>query len=113
MKQQRKRSRRYSTTSLYMTEVTKTEEYDSVRAQVAVRIIDRINSEYREFSGNEVTFAQQYILQTGLKKFGEAGHKAVAKKEMKQLHDRTCFKGINISTLTNSERRKHKKHSFS
>jgi hypothetical protein len=88
-----------------MTEVTKTEEYDFGRAQVAVQIIDRINSEYREFSGNEVTFAQQYILQTRLKKFGEAGHKAVA-KEMKQLHDRTCFKCINILTLMDSERRK-------
>jgi hypothetical protein len=36
------------------------------------------------------SFAQQYILQKGLKVFGQKGHDA-SKKEIDQLHKRTCF----------------------
>ena len=51
------------------------------------------------------SFAQQYILQKGLKIFGERGEKA-ASKEVKQLHDRVCWEPIDVSTLTQSEKRK-------
>jgi hypothetical protein len=37
------------------------------------------------------SFAQNYILQKGLKKFGDAGAAAAASKELDQLHSRPCF----------------------
>ena len=51
------------------------------------------------------SFAQQYILQKGLKKFGDLGSKA-ATKEMDQLHQRSCFTPISIAALTPQERKK-------
>ena len=41
----------------------------------------------------------------GIKKFGEKGEKA-AFKEMKQLHDRVCFKPIDKRTLAATELKK-------
>jgi hypothetical protein len=50
-------------------------------------------------------FAQQYILQKGLKKFGQKGSDA-ATKELKQLHDRVCFEPISVADMSQSEIRK-------
>jgi hypothetical protein len=50
-------------------------------------------------------FAQQYILQKGLKVFSDKGHTG-ASKELDQLHQRTCFGPIARSKLTPSERQK-------
>ena len=50
-------------------------------------------------------FAQQYILQRGMKKFGQHGADA-ASKELNQLHRRNCFTPIDMVTLTPEERRK-------
>jgi hypothetical protein len=50
-------------------------------------------------------FAQQYIVQRGLKKFGQSGAKA-ATKEMDQLHRRNCFTPIDVASMTQEERRK-------
>ena len=50
-------------------------------------------------------FVIQYILQKGLKKFGERGLEA-SKKEIGQLYKRTCFTPIDVSTMTDSERKK-------
>ena len=36
------------------------------------------------------SFGQQYILQVGLKHFGDAGYKA-AVKELEQMYKRNCF----------------------
>jgi hypothetical protein len=47
-------------------------------------------------------FAQQYILQKGLKKFGQKGSDA-ATKELKQLHDRVCFEPISVADMSQSE----------
>ena len=44
-------------------------------------------------------------LNKGLKKFGEAGKKA-AVKEMKQLHDRSCFEPIKLENLTHTEKKR-------
>jgi hypothetical protein len=44
------------------------------------------------------SFAQNYILQKGLKLFGEAGSKAAGNKELDQLHSRNCFSPRDIST---------------
>ena len=50
-------------------------------------------------------FAQVYSLNAGLKKFGAKG-KAAAYVEMKQLHDRTCWKPVHIKDLTPAQRKK-------
>ena len=52
-----------------------------------------------------MSFVETYSLKKGLKKFGGEGYKA-AYKEMKQLHDRVCFKPINPDEMTSQERRK-------
>ena len=51
------------------------------------------------------SFVQQYILQKGLKKFGDEGRKA-ATKEADQLHNRNCFTPISVKDLTPEEKRK-------
>jgi hypothetical protein len=52
--------------------------------------------------GGAAHFAQQYILQKGLKKFGQKGSDA-ATKELKQLHDRVCFEPISVADMSQSE----------
>ena len=49
--------------------------------------------------------AQQYLLHEGLKRYGKEGRSA-SKKEIKQLHERVCFRPINVASLTMEERRK-------
>ena len=62
--------------------------------------------EYNEkVSAEGYDFVIQYILQKGLKKFGERGLEA-SKKEIGQLYKRTCFTPIDVSTMTDSERKK-------
>ena len=51
------------------------------------------------------SFAQQYILEKGLKKFGNKGEQA-AYKEMEQLHKRTCFTPILVKDMTEDEKMK-------
>jgi hypothetical protein len=51
------------------------------------------------------SFAQQYILQKGLKLFGKEGHKA-SKKEINQLHKRKCFAPIKVKDMKPSKRKK-------
>ena len=77
-------------------------EYEPQDAMVIARLIQDINT---KVDADEKCFGQQYILQKGLKKFGEKGTQA-AKKEMGQLHDRTCFGPLDISELTPDEKRK-------
>ena len=50
----------------------------------------------------EMCFAETHSLKKGLKKFGEKGHDA-AHKEMKQLHDRVCFRPVNPNEMTQEE----------
>jgi hypothetical protein len=52
--------------------------------------------------GGAAHFAQQYILQKGLKKFGQKGSDA-ATKELKQLHDCVCFEPISVADMSQSE----------
>ena len=51
------------------------------------------------------SFAQQYVLHKGLKKFGNKGTKAIS-EEMNQLHQRNCFTPILVTSLTKDEKRK-------
>ena len=75
------------------------QDYDIIDAQLMGMLMLQINTY------DEVTFAQQYLLHEGLRRFGTKGRDAV-KKEVKQLHDRLCFKPIDVSTLTKEEKRK-------
>ena len=50
-------------------------------------------------------FLVTYSLNKGLKKFKQKGFDA-AKGEMKQLHDRSCWKPIDVSTMTPTEKAK-------
>ena len=52
-----------------------------------------------------MTFAQVHSPSEGLKRFGEKG-KAAAHLEMKQLHDRQCWRPRHIEELSDSDRRK-------
>jgi hypothetical protein len=48
------------------------------------------------------SFAQQYLLNKGLKIFGQKGRDA-SKKEMDQLHRRSCFTPKSIAEMTQIE----------
>ena len=76
--------------------------YSPQMAMIMARLICDINS---KTSRQGASFAQQFILQKGIKKFGHHG-KAAARKEIDQLHRRTCFTPIDISTLTEEEKAK-------
>jgi len=49
-------------------------------------------------------FSQTYTLKQGTKKSGEKGKQAVV-TEMKQSHDRSCFKPVDANKLTDKHRR--------
>ena len=49
--------------------------------------------------------AQQYALKKGLQKFGDKGIDSVT-KELDQLHQRTCFSPVDVSTMTQEEQLK-------
>ena len=53
----------------------------------------------------EWSFAQQHLLHKGLKLFGENGIKATH-KEVKQLHNRSCWKPISVADMTSLEQKR-------
>ena len=65
------------------------EEYDSRLAGIVAFIMHSLKEKIGSDTDRGNSFAQQYILQKGLKIFGARGD-AAAKKEAKQLHDRVC-----------------------
>jgi len=80
-------------------------EYSARNGYVFAQIIEQIShldlnqKDEKEF----YSFAQQYGLGKGIRKFGKKG-KDAAIKEMKQLHDRSVFIPIDVSKLTKKER---------
>lgn len=78
------------------------ENYDQKTAKVYARVITDINN-ITTTKGS--SFAQQYILQKGLAEYGEEGKKATT-KELDQLHCRNCFTPIDVSKLTEGEKKK-------
>ena len=69
-------------------------EYTPNLAQVIRQMMVDINGSITRRGLDIVeSFAQQYILEKGLKKFGTKGEQA-AYKEMEQLHKHTCFTPI-------------------
>jgi hypothetical protein len=77
-------------------------EYNADIAGVAARYIHDLN-EMAMMQG--VSLGQQYILQKGLKVFGDRGKEA-GRKEIGQLHDRQCFNPILVSELNEKEKKK-------
>ena len=81
-------------------------EYNVNLAQIIGQIMVDINGSVTR-RGLDVleSFAQQYMLEKGLKKFGDKGEQATY-KEVEQLHKRTCFTPVSIKDMTESERKK-------
>jgi hypothetical protein len=77
-------------------------EYGSNQAMLIARFIHDIT---RNVNEHGASFAQQYILQKGLKVFGKMGHES-SKKEIDQLHRRTCFAPLKVKEMKPSERKK-------
>jgi hypothetical protein len=89
-----------------VSQVKPTEEqsikYGSNQATLIARFIQDIT---RNVNKHGASFAQQYMLQKGLEVFGNMGHKA-SKKEIDQLHKRTCFAPLKVKKMKPSERKK-------
>ena len=78
-------------------------EYGTMEAMLIARLIDDFNNGMKVERAE--SHIQQYILQKGLKLFGEKGVAAI-KKEIDQLVNRECFGPISVKDLTQSKRRK-------
>jgi len=79
-----------------------TQDYRTSRAPVLAQFIIEMREKVQE---EGASFAQQYMLQRGLKEFGKSGADA-AQKELDQLHQRNCFQPIDISNMSPSEKKK-------
>jgi hypothetical protein len=77
-------------------------EYGSSQAMLITRFIQDKTMNVKQHGAS---FAQQYILQKGLKVFGKQGHEA-SKKEIDQLHKRTCFAPLKVKNMKPSKRKK-------
>ena len=77
-------------------------DYDPSIAMVIARVMSEING---KATAEGASFAQQYIFQKGLKKFGDRG-RAAAAKELDQLHQRNCFTPIEIKGKSDEWKRK-------
>ena len=78
--------------------------YNHDEARVLATVITTFN-EHMEYAVEEQ--GQQYVvtysLKAGINKFGEQP-KASAHREMKQLHDRSCFRPVHQCSLNKSKR---------
>jgi hypothetical protein len=77
-------------------------EYGSNQAMFIARFNQDITMNVNKHGAS---FAQQYMLQMGLKVFGNKGHEG-SMKEINQLHKRTCFAPLKEKEMKPSERRK-------
>jgi uncharacterized protein YfcZ (UPF0381/DUF406 family) len=76
-------------------------EYTSVEAYLMAFFMNHYNQVQRY----DKCFSQQYMLEKGLKVFKEKGA-AASFKEIKQQHDRICFRPLSVKSMTKAERRK-------
>ena len=81
---------------------SQSKEYSPSDAMLVARLINNLNN---KVTREGTSFAQQYLLNKGLKVFGQKGREA-SKKEMDQLHCRSYFTPISIAGMTLIERRK-------
>ena len=83
-------------------------EYDDDIAQYAAMLLQSLQEGVKVKSkkpSRKANLLVNYSLGQGIKKFRHRGFDA-AKGEMKQLHDRSCWKPISVQTLTPTERKK-------
>jgi hypothetical protein len=80
-------------------------EYDTTTAQVFVQTVHHLQMVMSNKKHKHHAFVETFSLKRGLKTFGEKG-RAAAFDEMKQLHDREVFYPVDISKLTQHERRR-------
>ena len=78
------------------------QDYTPIEGMVLARLMVDMHGKSTQ---PNTSFAQQYMLQKGLKIFGDRGT-AAANKEMDQLHQRDCFAPLDASTLSPSEKHK-------
>jgi hypothetical protein len=97
---QRLQDYRQETGKNYLQHGLDTIEYNEMNVRALAHIIIH---QKESATINELSCATTYSLKTAIKKFGDNA-KDAAKKEMKQLHDRECWKPIDIQTLTKTER---------
>ena len=77
--------------------------YTTLEANLMAKFMTHYNQKQR--TDKKWCYSQQYMLQKGLKVFKEPGAKA-ASAELKQQHDRVCFRPIKIADMSEEERRK-------
>jgi hypothetical protein len=77
-------------------------EYGSNEAMLIARFIQDITMNVNKHGAS---FAQQYMLQRGLKVFGNKGHES-SMKEIDQLHKRMCFAPLKEKEMNDSKRKK-------
>ena len=83
-------------------EIEYSEEEATVIATIMGEFNERMNTSKIAY---ENQFVVTYSLKKGIKEFGEQGRNSVL-KEMRQLHERECFKPIDINTLTPIEKQR-------
>jgi hypothetical protein len=74
--------------------------YTLDKAKVIARVMNDINS---QTTIKGASFAQQYMVQHELKKFGQRGGADAATKEMDQLHQGNCFTPMDVASMTQEE----------
>ncbi|CAB9523732.1 expressed unknown protein (Partial), partial [Seminavis robusta] len=77
-------------------------EYDEIEGMVMAQYINELNDRFQQGKYGH-SYGQQYLLDEGLKVFGERGYKA-AMKEIGQLHDRVAFAPRDPATMTEEQR---------
>ena len=87
----------------------KVKEYVPKEAEVVARLMTAINDNVMQtgVTGVKAVFGQQYVIQKGLKEFGDAA-RVGAMKELDQLHKRNCFSPIEVNKMTPKEKCKAK-----
>ena len=88
------------------TQSVEPEEYDPAYARVIANFVCELNAMQLNSQHKHHSHLVTYSLQKGLKQFGERGYDA-AYGEMKQLHQRKAFAPVDVSSLSEQERRRY------
>jgi hypothetical protein len=83
----------YCHNQISQTKPNESKEYSPSDIMLMARLIDDLNIKIIE---KGASFAQQYLLNKGIKVFGQRGRDA-SRKEIDQLHLRSCFAPISVA----------------
>jgi hypothetical protein len=92
----------YCHNQIAQTKPNESKEFDVSDAMLMARLINDLNIKIIK---KGASFAQQYLLNKGIKVFGQRGRDA-SMKEMDQLHHQSCFTQISVAKMTPTEWRK-------